>query len=115
MQDRYNLTRSIEANDIAFSVHAVIITLFIIYQCVIYKLKTQKLNIWHLYVISIMWILLFYNILLCANNILAWYATTDNYTYSLMEYMGYCKVAISTIKYCPQAYMNWKRKSTVGW
>ncbi len=29
--------------------------------------------------------------------------------------MGYCKAAITFVKYCPQVYLNWKRKSTVGW
>ena len=28
---------------------------------------------------------------------------------------GYCKIAISFVKYCPQVYLNYKRKSTVGW
>ena len=29
--------------------------------------------------------------------------------------MGYAKAAITFVKYCPQVYLNWKRKSTVGW
>ena len=29
--------------------------------------------------------------------------------------MGYCKCAISFVKYIPQVYLNYKRKSTVGW
>ena len=28
---------------------------------------------------------------------------------------GYCKAAITFIKYVPQVFLNWKRKSTVGW
>jgi len=28
---------------------------------------------------------------------------------------GYAKAAITFVKYCPQVYLNWKRKSTVGW
>jgi cystinosin len=28
---------------------------------------------------------------------------------------GYCKAAITFIKYLPQVYLNWKRQSTVGW
>jgi len=28
---------------------------------------------------------------------------------------GYCKAAITFVKYVPQVYLNWKRKSTVGW
>ena len=28
--------------------------------------------------------------------------------------MGYCKAAITFVKYIPQVYLNWKRKSTFG-
>ena len=28
---------------------------------------------------------------------------------------GYCKALITFVKYCPQVYLNWRRKSTVGW
>ena len=28
---------------------------------------------------------------------------------------GYCKALITFVKYCPQVYLNFKRKSTVGW
>jgi len=29
--------------------------------------------------------------------------------------IAYVKLSISFVKYCPQVYLNWKRKSTVGW
>ncbi|KAF2399710.1 L-cystine transporter-like protein [Trichodelitschia bisporula] len=29
--------------------------------------------------------------------------------------LGYVKLACTVVKYCPQAYFNYKRKSTVGW
>lgn len=29
--------------------------------------------------------------------------------------MGYCKAAISFVKYVPQVYLNYSRQSTVGW
>jgi len=35
--------------------------------------------------------------------------------YSFIDYLGYSKAVISCIKYVPQAYMNWRRQSTVGW
>ena len=28
---------------------------------------------------------------------------------------GYAKAVITFVKYMPQVYLNWKRKSTVGW
>jgi LCT (Lysosomal Cystine Transporter) family transporter len=33
----------------------------------------------------------------------------------LMYYFSYVKLAITIIKYCPQAWMNYRRKSTEGW
>jgi cystinosin len=30
-------------------------------------------------------------------------------------YLSYVKLVITTIKYAPQAYMNYKRKATTGW
>jgi cystinosin len=29
--------------------------------------------------------------------------------------MSYVKLIITVVKYCPQAWVNYKRKSTVGW
>lgn len=33
----------------------------------------------------------------------------------VISFMGYFKLAISTLKYLPQFYWNYKRKSTKGW
>lgn len=30
-------------------------------------------------------------------------------------YLSGVKVGISFVKYCPQVYLNWSRKSTIGW
>jgi len=36
-------------------------------------------------------------------------------TLELLYFFSYVKLAITIIKYCPQAWMNYKRKSTEGW
>ena len=33
----------------------------------------------------------------------------------VLYFLSYIKLAISFIKYCPQVYINWVAKSTVGW
>lgn len=33
----------------------------------------------------------------------------------VVSFMGYFKISISFLKYLPQMYWNYKRKSTVGW
>lgn len=32
-----------------------------------------------------------------------------------LKMAGYCKALITFVKYMPQVYLNYKRKSTVGW
>lgn len=32
-----------------------------------------------------------------------------------INFLGYGKLLVSFLKYCPQAWKNYKRKSTVGW
>ena len=39
----------------------------------------------------------------------------DDSNESVIKFMGIMKVTISFVKYCPQVYLNWKRKSTLGW
>jgi LCT (Lysosomal Cystine Transporter) family transporter len=36
-------------------------------------------------------------------------------TLDLLYYFSYVKLSITIMKYCPQAFMNFKRKSTEGW
>ncbi len=36
-------------------------------------------------------------------------------TLELLYFFSYVKLAITIIKYCPQAWMNYRRKSTEGW
>lgn len=109
------LTQSVEVNDLVFVIHAVIMTSVVISQCVRYKLKSHNLNKWHVYLVCVFWLLFAYNLALVAAGILPWVNRTPHYRYTVCEYLGYVKVCISFVKYCPQAYMNWSRKSTVGW
>jgi cystinosin len=36
-------------------------------------------------------------------------------TLTLIYFFSYVKLTITIIKYCPQAFMNYRRKSTEGW
>lgn len=56
-----------------------------------------------------------------------WLCSLTTYTYEVSGHpiknlnwdtflvMGYCKAAISFVKYIPQVYLNYSRQSTVGW
>lgn len=39
----------------------------------------------------------------------------NNSTEAIVVFMGTIKVVISFVKYIPQVYLNWSRKSTEGW
>ena len=43
-------------------------------------------------------------------------ATTSHISFlDLLYFLSWIKLYISFVKYMPQAYINFKRKSTVGW
>ncbi|KAI5748873.1 hypothetical protein M8J76_002791 [Diaphorina citri] len=97
----------VQLNDVFFSIHATIITLLTIFQCLIYERGTQKVSIgarclmcaYFLYLSGVLGLVLF--------NKFQW-----------IDFLNQCsdvKLTITLIKYIPQAYMNFQRKSTSGW
>uniref|UniRef100_H2YA02 Cystinosin n=1 Tax=Ciona savignyi TaxID=51511 RepID=H2YA02_CIOSA len=98
----------VQANDVFFTIHAVVLTAIIIIQCIIYEVCRfkrnkivltllqrggQRVSIIATVLLSITWI--------------TW-----------LEYLmvfSYVKLGVTLIKYIPQAYMNFRRKSTEGW
>jgi len=115
-QHNLGLTESVSLEDIVFAVHACFIQSIIVFQCVIYKFENHTINKWHMYLCVVFWILALYNVVLSAAGFMPW-CTQDGgeYHYNTVEFLGYVKAMISFVKYTPQAYMNWSRKSTVGW
>ncbi|CAE7322666.1 uba2 [Symbiodinium pilosum] len=119
-QRRLHLDAAVEPNDVAFALRALLITLVTIGQCLVYERGGQRVNRAHVVVILALWLLAAYNVVLCLLGILPWAAhvkpgTEATFQYTLMQYFGLSKGFISFIKYVPQAYFNYQRKSTVGW
>lgn len=108
---------SVQVQDLCFGVFATVMTILTIAQCCVYERSTQKINVHHVWICGCMWIVLFYNVLLCSFGRLDWVKTSNanQSDFTLIQYMGVVKAMISLIKGLPQAYMNYKRKSTVGW
>eukprot|EP00096_Caligus_rogercresseyi_P015682 TRINITY_DN8155_c0_g1_i1.p1 TRINITY_DN8155_c0_g1~~TRINITY_DN8155_c0_g1_i1.p1 ORF type:complete len:400 (+),score=65.25 TRINITY_DN8155_c0_g1_i1:183-1382(+) len=97
----------VKLNDVIFSVHAAVVCLFTIYQCYIYERGNQ--------VVSKACRLILVCIIVA---VLISTALGISSTISWLEFLyicSYCKLFISLIKYMPQAYMNYQRKSTLGW
>ena len=119
---RAGAVQSVEPNDIAFGVHAVVATLVCLYQFHAFRAAGRSpTTAVHSYILSVFYVLAAYNLLLVLAAALPWYipptpsSSSSSSSYSFIDFLGYGKAAISFIKYTPQAYLNYQRQSTVGW
>eukprot|EP00795_Rhopilema_esculentum_P004859 gene4860-21188_t len=97
----------VESNDVFFTIHAVFCTLITIFQCIIYEKGDQKVSKIAKILVTGGWLFAIVSLVLTLLKTITWL------TY--LYYFSYIKLAVTLIKYMPQAYMNFKRKSTVGW
>ncbi|GAB4848035.1 hypothetical protein Ancab_002695 [Ancistrocladus abbreviatus] len=95
----------VEANDVAFSTHAVALTGFTLFQIFIYERKHQKFSKISLSIVSIIWL---------SAAICVIIATRARAWLWLISVFNTIQVIMTVIKYIPQAYMNFRRKSTDG-
>lgn len=113
-------TGTVAIQDIVFAIHAVVLTLITIGQIFIYYDKNdpaQKVsNTCKTITICLWWGVLQ---ILLIERVLRLYdphvRPGNKYIFNSVIYLGWCKVFISFIKYLPQVYSNYKRKSTIGW
>ncbi|XP_040279279.1 cystinosin [Bufo bufo] len=97
----------VDANDVFFSLHAVLLTLVTIFQCCIYERGAQKVSKVSFGVLIVAWLFAFSMLFVVVAG-----------KVSLLQFLfcfSYIKLAITLMKYFPQAYMNFRRKSTEGW
>ncbi|GMH23903.1 hypothetical protein Nepgr_025746 [Nepenthes gracilis] len=95
----------VAANDVAFSIHAVALTAFTLTQIFIYERKTQKFSKISLAIISVVWL---------SAAVCVFVAIRGHCWLWLINVFNTIQVVMTVIKYIPQAYMNFCRKSTVG-
>uniref|UniRef100_A0A8D8TBQ2 Cystinosin homolog n=1 Tax=Cacopsylla melanoneura TaxID=428564 RepID=A0A8D8TBQ2_9HEMI len=97
----------VQLNDVFFSTHATLVTLVTIFQCTIYERGTQRVSMgarflmltYFLYLSGVLGFVMFHT--------LEW-----------IDFLNQCshvKLTITLVKYIPQAFMNFQRKSTSGW
>ncbi|CAD7085203.1 unnamed protein product [Hermetia illucens] len=94
-------------NDIFFSFHAMFATLITIGQCFIYERAEQRVSTTARSLLSLFCVVVIILAILAGTNVLHWL----DFLYGC----SYVKLTITLIKYIPQAVMNYRRKSTVGW
>ncbi|XP_076238330.1 lysosomal cystine transporter cystinosin isoform X2 [Calliopsis andreniformis] len=97
----------VQVNDIFFALHAVFATVITIIQCFIYEVGTQRVSTTARIIHGIFTIFILTSVILAAIKIIEWL--------DFLYYCSYVKLCITLIKYVPQAFYNYKRKSTVGW
>jgi len=111
-------TGPVSLSDIAFSIHSLIITLLMTGQMIYYYEKrdsNQKISFTCKLFTYLVWSGFFILLLLEKNNIYQPYTNKDIITFNSLFYLGNCKVLSTLIKYLPQVYFNYERKSTAGW
>ncbi|KAE8293885.1 Cystinosin [Larimichthys crocea] len=110
----------VNANDVFFSLHAVLLCLIYIIQAAMYERGGQRVSWMALFLLIIGWTFALISLFLAVAKQITWL----DYLY----YFSYIKLAVTLIKYVPQtitvlvarlavfqAYMNYRRKSTEGW
>ncbi|XP_017752194.1 PREDICTED: cystinosin homolog isoform X2 [Eufriesea mexicana] len=97
----------VQVNDIFFALHATFATVITIIQCFIYETGNQRVSITARIIHGIFAVFIVISMILAIVKTITWL----NFLY----YCSYVKLSITLIKYVPQAYYNYKRKSTVGW
>ncbi|XP_005938454.1 cystinosin [Haplochromis burtoni] len=97
----------VTANDVFFSLHAVLLCLVYVSQATVYERGGQRVSRTALILLLIGWLFALISLFVAVAKTITWL----DYLY----YFSYIKLAVTLIKYVPQAYMNYKRQSTEGW
>jgi len=97
----------VQANDVFFTLHAVFACLVTIMQCVMYQRGGQRVSRVCLAILVLIVLFLSTSLIVSLTGKLAWL--------DFLYFCSYVKLGITLIKYIPQAFMNYRRKSTAGW
>ncbi|XP_012221680.1 cystinosin homolog isoform X2 [Linepithema humile] len=97
----------VQINDIFFSLHAVFATVVTIGQCFIYEIGSQRVSTIARIIHGVFAIFILISLILSCVKTINWL--------DFLYYCSYVKLSITLIKYIPQAFYNYRRKSTVGW
>ncbi|XP_019696408.1 cystinosin homolog isoform X2 [Harpegnathos saltator] len=97
----------VQVNDIFFSLHAVFATAVTVTQCFIYESGNQRVSTTARIIHGIFTTFILISLILSFARIIQWL--------DFLYYCSYVKLSITLIKYVPQAFYNYRRKSTVGW
>nr|CAD7410373.1 unnamed protein product [Timema poppensis] len=97
----------VQVNDIVFAVHASFATAITITQCFLYERANQTVSKTARSILALFASFLLISVIIAATEVITWL--------DFLYYCSYVKLAITLIKYVPQGWMNYQRKSTLGW
>lgn len=97
----------VSLNDAGFSLHAIFACLVVITQCVIYERGGQHVSVPAWVLQAAAWLFALAYLVSAAVHAVSWLQFLNGFSY--------IKLVITLVKYMPQAYMNYQRKSTEGW
>jgi|GEM_PF-2312742 len=111
----------VKLNDVFFALHATVLTAATVVQMYICGLRRspgrQTWLIVRAFIVGAVTVSSLYLIAVFAHGNPIWNESGDNF-WTMLQWLyavSYIKLFISFVKYCPQVYLNFKRKSTVGW
>uniref|UniRef100_K9IJX2 Cystinosin n=1 Tax=Desmodus rotundus TaxID=9430 RepID=K9IJX2_DESRO len=102
-----NGVNPVESNDVFFSLHAVALTLVVLVQCLLYERGDQRVSWPAIGFLVLAWLFALIIMILAAVGVTSWL--------QFLFCFSYIKLAVTLVKYFPQAYMNFVYKSTEGW
>ncbi|EPY90164.1 cystinosin precursor [Camelus ferus] len=102
-----NGVNPVESNDVFFSLHAVALTLVVTVQCFLYERGNQRVSWPAICFLVLSWLFTFIALIMAAVGATTWL--------QFLFCFSYIKLAVTLVKYFPQAYMNFRYKSTEGW
>lgn len=102
-----NGVNPVDHNDVFFSLHAVALTLVILVQCFLYERGNQRVSRPAIGFLVLSWLFTLITLIVAAVGVTTWL--------QFLFCFSYIKLAVTLIKYFPQAYMNFSYKSTEGW
>lgn len=97
----------VQLNDVIFSLHAFLACGIQVFQCFIYDRGDQQISLTARYIMTGITLSSLVMTILGAASAIQWL--------DFLYFMSYVKLFITLIKYIPQAYYNYRRKSTSGW
>jgi cystinosin len=111
-KDRFDVAQQVQANDVAFSVGALVLTLFNVYQYCIYERGAQTVaRPFRIFIVFCVVVVAIWGIIIAAGVRTKYFFVPLDLLYGL----GLVKLAVTLIKYVPQICLTYRRKTSVGW